>query len=295
MSETSSLQQKIKSILIENNIFFEENNRKIIYPMELDFFLPEHNVAIEVNGNYWHSELSGEKDSKYHINKSKLCNAKGIRLVHVFEDEILLKPDVVSGEILNILNLSKNSVNAIDCEVRTVKFDEYKEFLNKNHINGFLIGKFNYGLYYNGRLVFFMNFSNKKTQEGGGFELLSYCNKIGFDVIGGFEVLLNHFIHDNNPKNIFSFVDCRWFGIDPNKVVFSKNGFEFVSMVSPSYFYIFRSDYLNRISRFSLTKPTMLRENVEFTKEQTEFEMAQELGYDRIWDCGSLKFQMKLK
>ena len=34
---------------------------------ELDIFIPEHNLAIEINGIYRHSDKF--KDEKYHINK----------------------------------------------------------------------------------------------------------------------------------------------------------------------------------------------------------------------------------
>jgi hypothetical protein len=31
-----------------------------------------------------------------------------------------------------------------------------------------------------------------------------------------------------------------------------------------------------------------------FSKEQTEWEIMQERGYDRIWDCGTLKYRLAL-
>ena len=39
------------------------NTRKMISPFELDIYLPEKRIAIEYNGNYWHSgESSKERD-----------------------------------------------------------------------------------------------------------------------------------------------------------------------------------------------------------------------------------------
>jgi hypothetical protein len=35
-----------------------ENNRLVIKPSELDFYLEKYNIAIELNGNYFHSEVS---------------------------------------------------------------------------------------------------------------------------------------------------------------------------------------------------------------------------------------------
>jgi very-short-patch-repair endonuclease len=85
-NQYSTQHEIIKQFLIDNNINFEENTRQIISPLELDFYIPEHNLAIEVNGLYWHSEENG-KDQNYHINKTKLCQEQNISLIHIFEDE----------------------------------------------------------------------------------------------------------------------------------------------------------------------------------------------------------------
>ena len=64
-------------------------NRRIIYPQELDFYLPELNLAIEYNGSYYHcvGNNVGVKDKWYHYDKSKTCWLQGIRLIHIFEFE----------------------------------------------------------------------------------------------------------------------------------------------------------------------------------------------------------------
>ena len=47
------------------------SDRDVISGFELDLYLPELNLAIEVNGDYWHSTI--KKDKKYHQLKSILC------------------------------------------------------------------------------------------------------------------------------------------------------------------------------------------------------------------------------
>jgi len=293
----SNLEEFIRKILKDNKISFEENTRKIINPLELDFFIPKYNIAFEINGNYWHSEVAGEKDSKYHINKTNLCNDIGIKLIHIFEDEILLKPKIVESEILKLINSLKNKIKSTDCEIKKVNFKDYKAFLETNNIGGVSIGLKNYGLYHKGELVYFMNFSRKSMLNKGSntFELLSFCNKTGIEVVGGFEVLLNYFIKNNKPSNIISFIDCRWSGVNPKETVYNKNNFKYIENTKPNYFYVLKKDYLNRINRFSLRKGILLEMNPLFIKKQTEFEMAKKMGYDRIWDCGAMKFVLLLK
>lgn len=64
------------------------HTRKIISPLELDFYIPELQLAIEYNGTYWHSIEVG-LDSNYHLNKSLLCREKEIRLIHIYGFENL--------------------------------------------------------------------------------------------------------------------------------------------------------------------------------------------------------------
>jgi hypothetical protein len=75
------METKLKSL----NIDIIDSERELLNGLELDIYIPSHNLAIEFNGLYWHNEL--HKDKKYHLNKTELCEAKGIQLIHVFEDE----------------------------------------------------------------------------------------------------------------------------------------------------------------------------------------------------------------
>jgi len=80
------------------NLIIEPNRRDIISPLELDIYLPKLNLAIEFNGLYWHSyhETIGtspkQLDLNYmkyrHYNKTKLCLKAGIRLLHIYEDDM---------------------------------------------------------------------------------------------------------------------------------------------------------------------------------------------------------------
>ena len=64
---------------------------------ELDLFLPDYNLAIEVNGAYWHSL----KDEHYHINKLNRCESNGIRLLQFYDLEINFNLDWVKSIILS--------------------------------------------------------------------------------------------------------------------------------------------------------------------------------------------------
>ena len=65
-----------------------ENSKSIITPKELDIYLPALQLAIEYNGNYFHSTLTNTPED-YHLEKSLLCREKHIRLIHIYEFENL--------------------------------------------------------------------------------------------------------------------------------------------------------------------------------------------------------------
>lgn len=82
----SSQEIKLQKWLTSNNILFEASNRNKIFPLELDLFLPDYNLAIEVNGVYWHS--TEFKDEHYHINKLNECIKNNITLLQFYDTEI---------------------------------------------------------------------------------------------------------------------------------------------------------------------------------------------------------------
>lgn len=84
----TSGQEKYLRDRIKYNGTILHNTKKIIYPYELDIYIPDLKLAIEYNGIYYHSTIHGTTP-EYHLNKSMLCRKKGIRLVHIYEFENL--------------------------------------------------------------------------------------------------------------------------------------------------------------------------------------------------------------
>jgi hypothetical protein len=169
------------------------SDRNILDGNELDIYLPDMNLAFEFNGLYWHSELY--KDKNYHLNKTNKCLDLNINLVHIWEDDWLFKQDIVKSIILNKLGKSSR-IFARKCNIKIPSNDEVREFLSKNHIQGFVGSKVKIGLYYNDSLVSIMTFGNlrkslaQKSIENT-YELLRFCNVLNTSVIGGASKLSN--------------------------------------------------------------------------------------------------------
>jgi hypothetical protein len=264
--------------------------------LELDIYIPEHNFAIEINGNYFHSEIGGDKNKYYHITKSQLCNDKKIKLIHIFEDEWLLKKEIVKSIILKNLNLiSTQKIYAKDCVLKEISSEEKISFLNKNHIQGNCIDKYRFGLFYDNELISVMSFI-KKTNDYE-FELIRFANKNNTDVIDSFSKLLNYFIDVEKPKKIISYADIRWFGIENQKTIYFENNFIFLENTKPNYWYFKPGNYLKRHHVDNFTKDILVKEclekNISLENDiDTEWDLAKKLSMDRVWDCGSMKFEL---
>lgn len=269
-------------LLCNDEILF--NNRKIIEPNELDVYIPKLNLAFEFNGLYWHNELY--KNEKYHKNKTEECENQGIHLIHIYEDDWIHKQDIVKSRILNLIGKSEK-IFARKCKIKEINDNKIvKEFLEKNHLQGFIGSKIRIGLFYNEELVSLMTFGSLRKLTGknfidGSYELLRFCNKLNTNVVGGASRLFKYFIKNYNPIEVISYADRSWSQGD----LYKKLGFEFLNKTEPNYYYIIDGV---RKHRFGFRKDVLMKNGYDFHK--TEHEIMLDRKIYRIYDSGSLKY-----
>jgi hypothetical protein len=66
---------------------------------------------------------------------------------------------------------------------------------------------------------------------------------------------------------------------------------KFLGLSNPNYWYFKPSSQLKRHHRFNFRKAKLISEG--FGSNKTEWQIMQERGFDRIWDCGNMKFIYK--
>ena len=291
----NSLNIYIESIFDSNEIKYVKNSKNIIHPFELDYFIPEKNIAFELNGNYFHSEINGGKTKDYHINKTKMCNEKGIKLIHIYEDEINNNENLVKSKILSLLGRSPTKIYARKTIVKDLSGQDTSKFLNENHIQGHINSKIKIGLFHNDELVFICTFSKPRMDKKikNTYELYRSCSKQFTNVVGGFSKCLKYFIKNYNPNRIISYADIRWSGFNPINSVYDKVGFDFIKATTPNYWYVSNKNFMKRYHRYAFRKNVLVKNGEDPSK--TEWEIMMNNGYDRIWDCGSLKFELSIK
>lgn len=280
------------------------NDRKIIYPMELDLYLPLYSLAIECNPTYTHNSSRGcvshtdAKSSSYHKNKSKLCMEKGIFLFHIFGYEWTNKRIIIESMLKNLLGLTSNRIYARKCEIKLVSDAESVRFLNENHRQGYVSCSIKIGLFYKSSLVSLMTFSrprgsigNKSNYSDNTYELVRFCNVLDTSVTGGASRLLKYFIDNYNPSYIYSFSDIA----HTKGGLYQTLGFSKESYSEPNYVWVNSIDdsFLTRVRCQKRFLPKLFNEKDLDIQHQTERQIMESHGYLQVFDSGCIKWTMK--
>jgi hypothetical protein len=290
----SEIFEYTKSLIGEDNII-KKNKKILIGNRELDIYIPSKSLAIECDGLFWHGEFNGNKDKNYHLSKTIECEKKNIKLIHIFDDEWNTKKEIVKSKIKHLLGLNNSKkIYARECKIREISSLEKKIFLNENHVQGNDVSSISYGLFCNCELVSVMTFCKKrvfmnlKKDMLNEYELSRFASIKDYNVIGGAGKLLSYFIKLYKPKKIISYADRRWSVGN----LYEKIGFKKINDGNPNYWYFSYGKNYKRFHRFGFAKHTLQKRLNNFDPNLTEWENMKNNGWDRIWDCGSFKYEM---
>jgi hypothetical protein len=108
-------------------------------------------------------------------------------------------------------------------------------------------------------------------------------------VVGGFSKLLKHFIKTYLPTKIITYANRNWSPSD-EYCFYSKVGFNYIGTTKPNYSYTKKYEF--REHRFNYRKDRLVSRGYDESKSETQ--IMNELGFDRIWDTGNLKYELIL-
>lgn len=261
----SHYEDEIIQFLHSINVLNVERNVKNVLgnKQELDIYLPSLHLAIEFNGDYWHSDLY--KDKNYHYNKSVEAEKCGIRLIHIWQHE--WDDDKQKEKIKQLLRIACGKVNKIiyarNCVIKQISNNEAKPFNDATHLQGHRDAKLTYGLFYENKLVQLMSFSHSNKYE---WEIIRGCPASNNIVVGGVGKLFKHFITENNPNEVFSYCDFNKF----NGKSYESIGMKYIGITKPDLKYIVNGKVINR-----------QRGNYKYIKNNIDA---------RMYGCGSKKY-----
>lgn len=275
------IQNEIRKQIEELGIISEMNDKTILYPKELDIFIPSKNFAIEFNGSYWHSEavLNKSEARQKHITKTKMCKEKGIRLFHIFEHTWESRKPQILGFIKSILRVNNIKVPARECSINNLNISK---FIEDNHMQGHgarTIKFFN--LEYDGEVVGSMTAAphHRQNSSENAIVLNRLCFKDGYNVQGGSTKLFKSFVEwakEQGYNRVISWSDNCWTEGNIYKVL----GFELDKEYGPDYFYW---DVKNHKY---VSKQSQQKKKTNCPDGLTEREWCEQRGLYRIWDCG---------
>lgn len=271
------LRDFVKSLGVE----FITSDRKILRGREIDILIPDKKIGIEFNGVYYHSERAGNKDKFYHLSKTADAEAAGYQLLHICESDWVIpaKREIIQSLIAHKCGVTTRKIAARKCTVHTLTPAIAKQFLDANHLNGFVPAKQHFGLYSGTELVAVLSYGASRFKRGENeihrFAVLQNCA-----VSGGFGKLFKHV-----PKeNLVSYADRR---ISGEASIYNK--FFKTRTTTPPSWWGFQPGTTALQHRMNFTKKK-LAELPGFNPDLTADENLFNLGFDRIWDCGNWKF-----
>lgn len=223
-------------------------------------------------------------NKNYHLEKTKKCEEKNIRLIYIFEDEWMNKQDIIKSIIKSSLGVYDRKYNARDLMFKKVGSKEAKSFLENNHIQGFCSASQHFGLYDNDRLVQCISIGLNRFSKERNLELIRMCTQLNTQVVGGFSKLIKNMFKQTGASSIESYVDRRLFSHSG----YLSSGWKVDRESKPSYFY---TDGKKRFNRQSFMKKRCLSLWPESDASKTEHQLCLEHGLFQIYDCGTVKME----
>ena len=257
----------------------------------VDMYDPVSGVAVEHNGLRWHHEYSPEpRDSRYHQDKQRACEAQGMSLVTVFEDEWKTRQEAVENVILSRMGAVAATFGARKCALQPVDPRVAADFLERHHVQGAPTSMWAaWGLYVVNRLLAVITVGPHHRQGHEQTAVLSrLCFPRGIQVTGGAKRLFKQvlaYARARQCARLVSWSDNRWF----SGTVYPWLGFGLAEELPPDYTYVRTAQPRTRISKQSQRKSV-----TGCPEGMTEHEWALERGLARIWDCGKRRWEMAL-
>lgn len=276
----SYIEWKVINLLNNHGINYVTGNKTILgNQYELDIWIPDYNVAIEINGLYTHSVYAGKKDVGYHNMKLSRAQAAGIKLLQFWEDDICNKIDVVESIILNNCVMSSIKLDARKLTVSNISFKDLSNFCKDNHLQGIPGNNTKgIGLFNGNELVSVIGYvENKKCTV-----IIRFCSLLNHNIRGGFGRLCKQV--PGTVLKTYSSNDIS------NGNLYYKTGFVMESERKSDMWY---TDYKILINRQKFMKSKLNKLFANFDPIKTEIENMIYNGYDVVYKSGTKTWVLK--
>lgn len=289
--EEQEIRDYIKSISNESM-----EKTRILDGKEIDIYCRNLNIGIEYNGSVYHASLNNvfnEKDKDYHRNKFLCAKEKGIHLITIFDVDWQNNRAKIKAYLKDIF-VHPTILYARNCDIYEIDKKEANDFCDMYHLQGASNqSKYHFGLYYEDELCAVMTFGRQRMKKNSDtdFELIRYCVKSGYSIVGGANRLLKAFESSYSPKYLISYSDNDYFLGD----IYNKLGFVNVGQTALNYYWYLYGEELRRescqVKKLKHKYPKLyVRAKFEQVSNKENFIMLA-LGARKVYRCGNTKWE----
>jgi transposase-like protein len=245
----------------------------------IDLYDDQLKIGIEYSGTWCHHENIDRIYKNYHYDKWANAKNKGVQLITIWDYEYINNKEKILNYLKSKCGIFDKRIYARDCIFKELTNKNYRFFEN-NHIQGKPNNIYrNFGLFYEDRLVACVSYYNHHRNSN---EMV--LNRLAFEsnlqIIGGASKILKNSLNLMN-MSIITWSDNRW----STGEIYRKAGFKLDKNLNPDYFYTLTSSVGMIRSKQSMTK-----KKLNCPPEKTEKEYCLELGWNRVWDCGKIRW-----
>ncbi|MCS6824822.1 MAG: hypothetical protein NZ529_11060 [Cytophagaceae bacterium] len=199
---------------------------------------------------------------------------QGVQLIHLWEDIWIRKQPLVEQRISALCGAAV-TVHARATQVKKISGKQAEFFFEQNHLASHAGAKEYFALIVNNEIMAAASFSRRTIIDRNGvsyhsYELIRFCNKAGYLVVGGLSKLLNYFAKNNFPDDIMTYADREW----SDGASLEKTGFILSGVTTPLKFWVHKDTYLR----------------IPYHKAPSHDEEMKKKGYVLISNCGNLKY-----
>jgi hypothetical protein len=175
----------------------------------------EKSIAFHIIDLETYIQWSAEHDcTTFFSDLSAQFELQGLQLIQVWEDVWSIRKSLVEARIASLLG-KFTRYHARQTVVRKITKPTLIGFLTEHHLQVSINGKYKYGLYKGEELLAVASFSAARPIDRDGnvyssYELLRFTNKTGCVVAGGLSKLISHFVNEQNPDDVMTYVDRDW-------------------------------------------------------------------------------------
>lgn len=263
-------EKKITDFLDENNINYLTNVRTVIAPLELDIYIPDKNIAIEVGAFFWHCDQYG-RGSEYHYGKWDRCKEQNIGLFQLFDDELFDNWELTKHKLLRALDISVPVINVNEVEITKCTIEEEQEFLDKWHNPGYSAERTEtIACKFNNKIIAILTINE--------FIIEKWATDLTISCPGLLSKALEYL---NSTGEITVITDNRM----NDGQEYKSAGFFESHVIEPKYWY-FKKDSLEDPADYPKEKLIEMFNLDDSVNELSEIEIMRTQGYNVLWDAG---------